>query len=220
MYHFDDPHSQHNINNILILVSMDGAVKFPFYPPPTHSPSFSKGSPPIRLHHYQHRRHWVEYRHHHHNHDLNHPHHHHQDRHEAHISSAVKLFRPARHPDCVAWFLKCNHRFVIVTINVVPHIAIIIIIHNHHHHRKHCHGLGWRGGGRQLYDGVWPNYPTGWNNGRSWKNSEALNNEICSCNSQACWHLSLFLKVTRLPPVKAQLLIISVNRQNSSTTSL
>ena len=65
-------------------------------------------------------------------------------------------------------------------------------------------------GGRQLFDGVWPNYPTGLNNGRSWKNSEALNNEICSCNSQACWHLSLFLKVTHLPPVKARLLIISV----------
>ena len=65
-------------------------------------------------------------------------------------------------------------------------------------------------GGRQLFDGVWPNYPTGLNNGRSWKNSEALNNEICSCNSQACWHLRLFLKVTHLPPVKARLLIISV----------
>ena len=37
MYHFDDPHSRHNINNILILVVMDGAVKFPFYRhPPIH----------------------------------------------------------------------------------------------------------------------------------------------------------------------------------------
>ena len=51
-------------------------------------------------------------------------------------------------------------------------------------------------GGQSVGDeGGWvgANYQSGLNNGRSWKNGEAPNNEICSCNSQACWHLSLLL---------------------------